>query len=260
MVARSSRRRVQLALSTMVAVVLASCGGGGGSTDPAATPTAETPTATTPPATTPAATTPTDTTPVATTPPATTPAATPAATTPPVTTPSSSLGVTPATELSPGEFMVNPGATWKPFTTSTDANVGAVVSIDLSRLVPTGTQVAGAVFEVRVLGTYDQTSRATTPTLSQDVAATLVDSAGTVLALPTGWPLALAAQSQCGTRDLGTDPFANDFLIPASQAARFTAPASVVGLRLSVDDCYFSDNTVTESNRLRVSVKHVPGG
>jgi hypothetical protein len=156
--------------------------------------------------------------------------------------------------------LVNPGATWKPFVTSTDANVGAVVFIDLTRLVPSGTAVGGAVFEVQTLGAYDQTSRAGTPSLSTDVSAVFADSLGTVVALPTSWPLTLATQSACGTRDNTTDPFANDFLIPATAPVRFTVPAGVTQLRLSVDDCFFSDNTPVDTNRLRIAIRAISGG
>ena len=45
-----------------------------------------------------------------------------------------------------------------------------------------------------------------------------------------------------------------DFLIP-STAALLTVPAGAVQLRLSVDDCFFSDNKPVTSDPLRLVIK-----
>jgi hypothetical protein len=156
------------------------------------------------------------------------------------------------------EYLVNPGATWKVFSSTLDGNVGSLTQVDLRPLVPAGQSPGGQVFEMQVLGTYDAASLSSTPQIKNDVTALFRDAAGTgvpLAATTVGITLAtLPIPCFNGPPD---DPFPGDFIVPTAGVTRILVPPGSTHVQLSVEDCYFQDNMTTASNPLRLSIKLV---
>ncbi len=155
-----------------------------------------------------------------------------------------------AVETSASTYLINPAATWKTIQSDPDGNLGPVVTIDLTKLGA----AAGTVLSVQAQGFYDAAPLDKTPQIVNNMSATFANGAGAIVPLPAGSGFAGATN---GLREAPTstvDPYAGDFLIP-STAALLTVPAGAVQLRLSVDDCFFSDNKPVTSDPLRLVIK-----
>lgn len=155
-----------------------------------------------------------------------------------------------ATESAPGEFLVNPAASWKPTAQGNPNYVGNIASVALSRLGGSPAVGAGSVILATSLGSYIYESNGAVAT---GAAAIFVDANGATLAPAAGsTALTAAAPSGC-TNEVVPDPYPGDVVIPTSPAVRLVVPAGAVALWLSTDDCQFADNRPA-SDPLRVKL------
>ena len=114
--------------------------------------------------------------------------------------------------------------------------------------------VLAPVLTVQAMGFYNAASVDKTPQIRSNMSAAFVDATGTIVALPADSGFSAAGGALCEAPTSIADPYSGDFLIPGV-ATPLTVPAGAVQLRVSVDDCYFSDNSAVSTDPLRLYIK-----
>jgi hypothetical protein len=81
-----------------------------------------------------------------------------------------------------------------------------------------------------------------------------VDAAGATVVPASGSTVGPTfTADECG-QPSAADAFPDDFLIPNDSVATIVVPSGAVSLRLSVVDCFYSDNRVFPGGPIRVTV------
>jgi hypothetical protein len=164
------------------------------------------------------------------------------------------LPIVAATQLAPGTFLIDPGATWKP-NPAGDYDVASLVSVDLALLNNGQALGAGRVLEVTSAGRFQFNAKGD---LSVVAAGLLVNASGLGLTPGSGSTVgAVSASTVCGQPDIA-DSIPEDFSIPNDSVATLVVPEGARAMRLSVSDCYYSDNSIYSADPIRVIITLKP--
>lgn len=160
--------------------------------------------------------------------------------------------VTSANEITPGDFQVNPGASWRPRSPG-DYFSGTLSSVDLTRLNGGKPLGGGRILDVQSLGSFHYDIQGH---LAYVATGLFVDAQGQPLAPATGSGVRSVSSSQeCGLSS-GGDSVPEDFAFSATLAQPLVVPEGAAALRLSVSDCYFRDNALSDDPiRIRIILR-----